>query len=222
MEISVKLLTELFYKKIKLNDKFVPIVHDLIQDKTVFPCITIDNTGGQSFVLRYQETNHYINTDDEIVNEVMDIQRYDASARLHLWVDYTGSESLILMNNFYEQVMNVLSEQVNHNYKHCCNYHDGQCSFLETSCEVHTYPNNRWSKESKCPDTINNHYTNWFEKLHIIPCTFEYDRGYDANNLKSKNPKLHKIIGFDFVYDMWFNLGGSTINDIKFVLKHYE
>ena len=206
--------------KIILNDGTdVRIVkRDYPIDKT--PCITIDNSGGTAIIKKHVTNKDYIlspehpqydesNPTKTISQQVIREER-SISMELNIWCDNEDERDEIT-----DKIQEVFYQVQSDHYKFCNNYTNGNCKFLNRSCEATSQDSMRGIK-NQCPKPYDYHYQNIFKTYDIIRATFDVAPPYILDDITTTPPVLRSIMDVSFCYYDYYRIGGA-VSDTLFV-----
>lgn len=184
-------------------------------DKT--PCITIDNSGGSAIVNKIITNKDYIipethpqydpeNPNQTISQQVIREER-SIDLDLQIWCDNEDERDEIT-----DKISQLFYQVQSDHYHFCANYNEGDCTFLDRSCEVNS--NSFRGVKSQCPKPHEYHYQNIFQTYDIIRATFDVAPPYILDDLTTTPPVRRSIINVSFGYYDYYRIGGAVSEHI--------
>ena len=180
-------------------------------DKT--PCITIDNSSGTAVIQKnitykdfripedhpqYDKDNPNKTISQQVIREERNI-----TLDLNVWCDDEDERDEIS-----EKIRQLLYQVQSDHYTFCKNYNNGNCTFLEGSCQVDN--TTMRGVKGQCPKPKDYHYENIFNTFDIIRATFDVAPPYIFDDLTTNPPTLRSIIRVSFSYYNYYNIGGAV------------
>lgn len=184
-------------------------------DKT--PCVTMDNSG--STLIQKNITNkEYIipeshpqydpqNPNNTISQQVIREER-SIAIDLNIWGDNEEERDEIT-----DKILKLFYQVQSDHYRFCNNYLNGNCQFLDRSCEA-TNPNSMRGIKNQCPKPEEYHYQNIFQTYDIIRATFDVAPPYILDDLTTTPPVRRSIINVSFGYYDYYRIGGAVSEHI--------
>ena len=187
-------------------------------DKT--PCITIDDSGGTAIVQKHITNKDYTlspshpqydetNPDKTISQQVIREER-TITMELNIWCDNEDERDEIT-----DKIRELFYQVQSDHYKFCNNYNNGNCKFLNRSCEA-TSPDSMRGIKNQCPKPYDYHYQNIFKTYDIIRATFDVAPPYILDDITTTPPVRRSIIRVSFGYYDYYRIGGA-VSDTLFV-----
>ena len=185
-------------------------------DKT--PCITIDNSSGTAIIQKNITNKDYVipqnhpqydsNKPNQTISQQVMREERSIVLELNIWCD-NEEERDEITNKITELFYQV---QADH-YKFCDNYNNGNCNFLNRSCQVNS--NTIRGIKKQCPKPYEYHYKNIFKTYDIIRATFDVAPPYILDDLTTTPPTMRSIIRVSFSYYDYYNIGGAVSETIN-------
>lgn len=184
-------------------------------DKT--PCITIDNSGGTALIQKHITNKDYIipethpqydpeNPNQTISQQVIREER-SIDLDLNVWCDDEDQRDEIT-----EKISNLFYQLQSDHYTFCQQYDDGECKYLNRSCQVDdTTPR---GVKKQCPKPKEYHYQNIFNIFDIIRASFDVAPSFILDDTTTTPPVLRSIIRVSFSYYEYYNIGGAVSEKI--------
>lgn len=185
-------------------------------DKT--PCITIDNSSGTAIIQKHITNKEYPipethpqydeqNPNQTISQQVIREER-SIDLDLHVWCDSEDERDEItsIISKLFNQI------QSDH-YTFCQQYHDGECAYLNRSCQVDDTTARGVKKQ--CPKPKEYHYQNIFNAYDIIRASFDVAPSYILDDATTTPPVLRSIIRVSFSYYEYYLIGGAVSENLN-------
>lgn len=184
-------------------------------DKT--PCITIDNSSGTALIQKNITNKEIIiptthpqydpNNPNQTISQQVIREERNITLDLNVWCD-TEDERDEITDKISELFYQVQSDH----YTFCDNYNNGNCNYLNGSCQVDN-TTSRGVKE-QCPKPHEYHYKNIFTIFDIIRATFDVAPSYILDDLTTTPPTLRSIIRVSFSYYDYHFIGGAVSKEL--------
>ena len=215
----IRMLLKVLYNNVLLEDGTVVkiVKRDYPYDHT--PCLTIDNSGGTSTIQK-----NIINKDsvipedhpqydsehpDRMISQQMIREERSISLNLNIWCNSQDEREEII-----NQISTIFKKIQSDHYSFCKQYHNGNCSFLDSECRALTVQNGRTAKH-QCPDPMGYHYENIFTTYDIIRPSFDVEPAYDLDDSTVNPQVLRSIIRVSFSYYDYHIIGGPISQDLS-------
>ena len=112
-----------------------------------------------------------------------------------------------------DKILELFYQVQSDHYRFCNNYLNGNCQFLDRSCEA-TNPNSMRGIKNQCPKPEEYHYQNIFQTYDIIRATFDVAPPYILDDLTTTPPVRRSIINVSFGYYDYYRIGGAVSEHI--------
>lgn len=184
-------LVELLQGYVTLGGSSVEVRREFLPRGHI-PCITLDIESDKNPTYR----RSYIDgTDTLLFDHICDIN-------IHTWCNReTERESI------NQQVRDCYIKYLNHHYRYCSNYIDGNCTYLKAACEGIT------AYKNKCPDPDTYMYECLSDKHGIMWGTVNIESPIFSDELSENPPILHSIIRATARYTEVASSQGETTDD---------
>ena len=127
---------------------------------------------------------------------------------LNIWCDNEEERDEIT-----DKISELFYQVQSDHYQFCKNYLNGNCQFLDRSCEA-TNPNSMRGIKKQCPKPKEYHYQNIFNTYDIIRATFDVAPPYILDDLTTTPPVRRSIIRVSFTYYDYYNIGGAVSKEL--------
>ena len=184
-------------------------------DKT--PCVTIDNSSGTAVIQKNITNKDFIipsthpqydpNNPNQTISQQVIREQRDITLDLNVWCDTEDERDEIT-----EKISQLFYQVQSDHYTFCANYNNGNCSYLNRSCQV-TNATSRGVK-GQCPKPNEYHYKNIFTLFDIIRATFDVAPSYILDDLTTTPPTLRSIIRVSFSYYDYHIIGGAVSKEL--------
>lgn len=177
------------------DEKVIPLIRRLTsEDET--PCITIE----QAAEVQMKRIQTHDLTEQVLLKN-------NSEVWVNIWCN-TEEER----NSIVGQVETRILQALSNHHTTCNNYNDGDCKYLEDTCQVLTITNGRTAKK-QCPYPKKNHYKNWFNTYRIIKHSFNISGKSNMDELDITPPILRTLLQLNMDYYAPYNIGGSVLSD---------
>lgn len=185
-------------------------------DKT--PCITIDNSSGtainqknityKDFIIPETHPQYDPNNPSQTISQQVIREERSIDLDLHIWCDNEDERDEIT-----NKILTLFYQVQSDYYKFCNQYENGDCKFLNRTCEVDS--STMRGIKNQCPKPKEYHYQNIFKTYDIIRATFDVAPPYILDDLTTTPPVRRSIINVSFSYFEYYNIGGAVSTELN-------
>ena len=208
----LKAIRKILWGNLKLNNRTVPVIQrSYPMDMT--PCITIDGTGGSTFLQRYiinedyplspshpqyDNTKPFEKYPQQVIRE-----KYQTSIKINTWSD-NGDEREELNN----QIQRLFYEAQSDHYRFCNNYEDGDCASLGCRCYGEYFDTDKRGVKHQCTNPSLYNYSNIFTTYNLERDTFHLDQPYTLEDRIKDDNVYRSVLTLHTAYYTDYVIGG--------------
>lgn len=211
MNDAIRALTYLLKNRVYSDHEHhnkVPVIKD-VRPYDASSCITLDNSSGSvELWRRYEDREEHV--DGELnLYEVL-VRKIKSDINIHVWAN-TEKEREIILARIRELMLKAYTDH----YMFCGNYRRGECAKLKSDCTAETGDNYRAWK-NKCPDPVNNDYSNIFTRFNLEKDECLVYDSFDVDDYNEKQIIRHSVIETTIVYYDIFRIGGKIAEKLVY------
>lgn len=207
----------ILWGNVELEGKKIPVIKRTYPyDKT--PCITIDDSGGSTFIKRLITNEEYplpsnhpqYNPETPFKKQKQQVLReyFQTTLNINVWCNTEDERE-----NLNNTILDLIHSAETDHYMFCNNYHEGDCAYMDNTCFAKHFLNGR-SVKKQCPKPRLYGYENIFTTYNIIRASFHIDPPFSLDDLSKNDVILRSVLKIHMGYYTDHIIGGLMSNKI--------